>query len=115
MFRRVPIRMLSEGLILASAIHDENLRLLLGAGVPITNDLITGLIGRNVQTVVIAEKDWVRLSAFKSGGKSAKALAARRGAATSLQTKSTRELDEKAAGFRSCEVRASDNPFSNNM
>jgi len=66
MFRRVPITMLSEGLILASAIHDENLRLLLGAGIPITTDLIAGLIGRNVQTVVVAEKDWVRLSAFKS-------------------------------------------------
>ena len=111
MFRRVPVTMLSDGLILASAIHDENLRLLLGAGIPITADLISGLIGRNVQTVVVAEKDWVRLSAFKAAGKSSKALAARLGATSSLETAAGRELDVVAAGFGSCEIVASANPF----
>src|SRR5262245_28535776 len=114
MFRRVPLSMLSEGLVLASAIFDDDMRLLLGAGIPITQDLIIGLTVRSVQTVVVAEKDWVRLTAFKSSGKSAKALPARQAAASNYENTASRDLD-KSLGKFTTEVKASDDPFNKNM
>ncbi len=112
MFRRVPIEMLTEGLVLASAIHDEKLRLLLGAGTAITNDLIAGLIGRDVRTVVVCEKDWARMSSFKSSGKAAKALPQRTGAVSKIESGASLELDSAVGTLGSCAIRPSDNPFS---
>ena len=74
MFRRVPLAMLSEGLVFASPVHDDNLRLLLGAGIPVTQDVIIGLHKRNIRTVVVAEKDWQRISGFTPQGTARSAL-----------------------------------------
>lgn len=74
MYKSVPLEMLPEGVVLASPIYNEQQKLLLGAGVEIQQDFMVGLDRRGVRTVVVAEKDWLRLEAFSSKGKAKNAL-----------------------------------------
>lgn len=112
MFKRIPLSLLSEGFILASAVHDDSLRLLLGPGMPITKELMAGLHKRGIRDVVVTEKDWQRLTAFGAQGKSRKALPRHSPVSLELQSDVTRALDGELAKFGECQITPSDNPFS---
>ncbi len=115
MFRRVPLAMLTEGLVLASSVHDDNLRLLLGAGVAVTHDVIVSLHKRDIRTVVVTEKDWQRISAFTSQGKAKNAAPNRSNTKTSLENDASRELDGELTDLKSTDIVPSENPFSANL
>src|SRR6188508_1680230 len=115
MFRRVPLAMLTEGLVLASSVHDDNLRLLLGAGVAVTHDVIVSLHKRDIRTVVVTEKDWQRISAFTSQGKAKNAAPNRSNTKSSLENDASRELDGQLTELKSSEIVPSENPFSANL
>jgi HD-GYP domain-containing protein (c-di-GMP phosphodiesterase class II) len=108
MFRRISTTMLTDGLVLASAIHDDQQRLLLGAGLRVTRELIAGLLVRNVQEVFVSEKDWRRITAFSSAGKSAKSLPQRQ---VERGRFSNSALDAAADRFSSTAILPSDDPF----
>ena len=74
MYRRIPLSTLTPGFILASPVHDDQQRLLLGPGLAVGHELIAGLDKRGIHDVVVAEKDWRRLTAFNAQGKARKAL-----------------------------------------
>ena len=63
-FKRVPLTMLCDGAILASGIYDASGRLLLRANVPITRELLATLYKRNINNVVISQKDWTGLASL---------------------------------------------------
>ncbi|MBL9094197.1 MAG: HD domain-containing protein [Planctomycetaceae bacterium] len=115
MFRRIPLTMLSEGYVLASAVHDDGLRLLLGPGMPISKDLMSGLHKRGIRDVVVAERDWRRLTAFSSQGKSRKALPRHLPVRLQTHTESSRELDAALEAAPDCHITPSENPFSQHI
>jgi len=111
LYRRIPLSMLTAGFILASAIHDDEQRLLLGPGMTLSNGLIAGLDKRGIRDVVVAEKDWRRLTAFNAQGKARKALPGRTSVQVPLQTEGSQELDQESADWATGEIVASDDPF----
>lgn len=114
MFKRIPLSMLTEGFVLASAVHDDSLRLLLGPGMPITRDLMAGLFKRGIRDVVVAEKDWQRLTAFGASGRARKALPRHAPVNVELQNDVTRALDQELGGMSS-QITPSENPFSQHV
>ncbi|MGC3966407.1 MAG: HD domain-containing phosphohydrolase [Pirellulales bacterium] len=114
MYKRIPLSMLTEGFILASAVHDDSLRLLLGPGMPITQELMAGLYKRGIRDVVVTEKDWNRLTAFGATGRARKALPRHAPVDVVMQTDVTRALDGELAGI-DAQITPSDNPFSQNI
>lgn len=111
-FKSVPLGMLSEGFVLASAIHDPEHRLLLGAGVSITQELVVGLYKRGVRNVVVTETDFLRLSAFSAKGKARSALPHHPQARPTIQCESSRELDGLLNEPGTCDLKPSENPFA---
>jgi HD-GYP domain-containing protein (c-di-GMP phosphodiesterase class II) len=111
MFRRVPLAMLTEGLVLASAIQDDHLRMLLNAGVPVTQDLIVSLHKRDIRTVVVTERDWQRIAAFSSTGKSRTTLPHHSQVRSAETNDGTKELDYDLDRLASCAIVPSDDPF----
>lgn len=111
MHRRVPLSMLTEGCILASAVHDDALRMLIAPGVAITTEFMAGLYNRGVHDVVIAEKDWQRLNAFASQGKARNAAPRHAALQSKLHTAASLRLDDEAADL-SCEIVPADDPFA---
>jgi HD-GYP domain-containing protein (c-di-GMP phosphodiesterase class II) len=112
MFRRVPLAMLSDGLILASPIFDADMRLLLKAGAPITQEQILSLHKRDVRSVFVTEKDWQRITAFSARGKSKTALPHRADVRMYLDNDATRQLDEALRNGDPWTITPSDDPFS---
>lgn len=115
MYRRIPLSMLSEGFILASAVHDDSLRMLLGAGVEITTVLMTALYKRGVRDVVVAEKDWQRLTAFSSIGRARKAAPRHSAVQSDLHLQSTLLLDDEVADYTAGDIVPSEEPFSDRV
>lgn len=114
-YRRVPLTMIPENVVLASAVFDNEMRLLLGNGVKITQELILGLHKRGVRTVTVTEGDWQRLSAFSAHGKARQALPNRSAVTCDVHTDATRGLDLAAKHGASCEVVPSEDPYSQRM
>ena len=114
MYRRVPLSMLTEGCVLASAVRDDALRMLIGPGMAITNDFMAGLYKRGVHEVVITEKDWRRLNAFASHGKARKAAPRHATMQSKFHTDSSRRLDDEAAGT-SCDIVPAEDPFASRL
>ena len=115
MYRRIPLSMLSEGFILASAVHDDSLRMLLGAGVEITTVLMTALYKRGIRDVVVAEKDWQRLTAFSSIGRARKAAPRHSAVQSDLHLNSTLLLDDEVADYTAGDIVPSEDPFSDRV
>lgn len=114
-YRRVPLSMIPENVVLASAVYDEEMRLLLGAGVAITQELILGLHKRGVRTVTVTEGDWQRLSAFSAHGKARNAVPNRSPLTCDVHTDATRGLDLIVRQAAPCPVAPSENPYSQNV
>lgn len=114
-YRRVPLTMIPENVVLASAVYDNEMRLLLGSGVVITQELILGLHKRGVRTVTVTEGDWQRLSAFSAHGKARKTLPNRQAVTCDVHTDATRSLDLAARQAAPCEVVPSENPYSQQL
>jgi HD-GYP domain-containing protein (c-di-GMP phosphodiesterase class II) len=112
MFQRVPLAMLGEGLVLASPIRDEQQRLLLGAGVPITQELVLGLHKRDVRTVIVADRDYHLIHAFKSRGQAKNTLPSHVNTRSDLESESSRHLDDEINQLGGNQIVASENPFS---
>lgn len=114
-YRRVPLSMIPENVVLASAVFDDEMRLLLGAGVAITQDLILGLHKRGIRTVTVTEGDWQRLSAFSAHGKARNALPNRSPLTCDVHTDATRGLDLAIKRAAPCNVVPSENPYSQHV
>ena len=112
MYKCAPLSMLRVGATLGSPIQDKQGKLLLGDGIEITKDLLVKLHKRGVQSVVIENKDWIRMTAFESKGKVCKALPNRPPVKSDAHSKATEELDKSVSEMSRCEVVASDQPYS---
>jgi len=115
MVKCAPLSMLRVGAKLGSPIHDQQSKLLLASGIDITKELLVKLHKRGVQSVVIEEKDWLRMTAFESKGKICKALPNRDPVKSDVQSAATDELDTSVSQMSSCEIVASDQPFSEHI
>lgn len=113
--RSVPLAMLSEGLVLASSLLEGDGRLLLGAGIPITRELILGLHKRNVRSVLVTDKDWQRLAGFSAHGTARHALPRHENVTCDLHVEATQELDTSLDELMPCALAPSENPFSSQL
>jgi HD-GYP domain-containing protein (c-di-GMP phosphodiesterase class II) len=111
MSRHVPLSMLPSGAVLAQGISDEGHRLLLAAGVPVTQELTLGLYKRGFRTVIVSDEDWQRLTAFGARGTARAARPGRSGIRSEEQNAATRELDSALDGSESCDIVPSADPF----
>jgi hypothetical protein len=66
--------MLPAGAVLGQGIRDESHRLLLAAGMPVTQDLTLGRFKRGFRTVIFSDEDWQRLSGDVEAGPAATLL-----------------------------------------
>jgi HD-GYP domain-containing protein (c-di-GMP phosphodiesterase class II) len=112
MLKFAPLSMLTTGTKLGSPIHDQQNRLLLGAGIEITQELLSHLHKRGLQNVVVEENDWIRLSAFEPKGEINTALPNHVPAKSDLHTTATDELDESLRETSNCDIAASEQPFA---
>jgi HD-GYP domain-containing protein (c-di-GMP phosphodiesterase class II) len=112
LYRRIPLSMLTAGFILSSAVHADDQRLLLAPGVALSREFISGLGKRGISDVVVAEKDWRRLNAFKAQGKARNALPGRESIQVPFHTDGSRRLDQAPADWTTGPIAPSDDPFS---
>ncbi len=106
MFENVPLTMLRVGAVLKAPIHDQQNRLLLGANVEITDELLVALTKRGVSSVIIDGKDYERLTAFAATGVARNTLPHRTGARSSLECAGTRLLDDQLSQLPSTGIEA---------
>lgn len=104
--------MLTAGFILSSAVHADDQRLLLAPGVALSREFISGLGKRGISDVIVAEKDWRRLNAFKAQGKARNALPGRESIQVPFHTDGSRRLDQEPADWTTGAIVPSDDPFS---
>jgi len=97
-FQSAPLSVLRVGAVLSSPIYDpsDSRTKLLGAGVAITEALITRLRQRGVGTVVLNVSDLARLSAFKPQGTATECPLDHEYVASLLETDASRDLDGDA-------------------
>lgn len=113
MLATIPTSLLKTGAVLGSAVHDQQLNTkLLAAGIPITDELLSGLRRRGIFTVVVEEEDVARLNLFQPQGTIRIAPPQRGGFRSDYETSHSRELDQRAENADELQLKITGDPFA---
>lgn len=112
MYKNAPLSMLCVGSVLTAPIHDQQNKMLLAAGIEITNEFLIGLHKRGLHSVIVDAKDLERLTSFAAIGKSKNSLPHRAAVRSNLQCEATQALDEELSQLSTTNIVAAATPFS---
>ncbi|TWT76281.1 Cyclic di-GMP phosphodiesterase response regulator RpfG [Planctomycetes bacterium CA13] len=115
--RKLPIGSLVEGAKLTSDIPDpENTRVkLLTAGTTITKDFLENLYSRNINGLVVSEKDIAVMSAFKPQGRSVSVPPTHQYVSSHAINQETLMLDERIENTLTASLAPQGSPFDSNI
>lgn len=115
MYKSAPLSVLRVGVELGSPIQDQQNRLLLAAGIEITQDLLAKLRKWGVQNVSVEEKNFARLTAFAPSGKVNKAPPRHSTPKIDGRSDVTDELDDLIGASSTSDFIPSQEPFSDQV
>jgi len=114
-FCSIPIDRLPRGATLGSTIYDSERTKLLTAGIGITDQLIDSLHRRQVESVVVSQRDMGRIAAFQPQGKARSAVASREPITINHHNDVSRELDRDTDRTGGGALTPSENAFAKRL